>query len=423
MIIFLLLGIFLIIGLPVSFAIGTSSLVFLLTQDTFVTPSIISQRMISGLDSFPLLALPFFLLAGNLMMYGTTPRLMRFANALLGFIKGGLAGVSVIASAFFGAISGSGVATVAAVGSVVTPEMIKKGYGRGFVASLIAGAGVLGMVIPPSMAMVVFGVSAGVSIGDLFLAGIIPGILVSLFLIIFGVLVSKKRNYGGDATRFDFNELLDSFKSALLPMFLPVIILGGVMTGVFTPTESAVVATIYALILAIVVYRELSIKQLFTVFKDSAINSSVILFIIAAATPFGWILTTQQIPNDLATMLTSATTNGIVILLLISIILLIMGTFMETIATIIIMTPILFPIAMQVGIDPIHFGVIMMVNLAIGGVTPPLAVGLFTSAKIAKISVEETFPDVLYVLGVMILSYVIIVIFPVLSLLIPNMFQ
>jgi C4-dicarboxylate transporter, DctM subunit len=423
MIIFLILGVLLIIGVPVSFAIGLSCLVFLFTQDTVVTSSIISQRMISGLDSFPLLALPFFLLAGNLMIYGTTPRLMRFANALLGFIKGGLAGVSVVASAFFGAISGSGVATVAAVGSVVTPEMIKKGYGKGFIASLIAGAGVLGMVIPPSMAMVVFGVSAGVSIGDLFLAGIIPGLLVSLFLIIYGVLISNKRNYGGDATKFDFKELTNSFKSALLPLLLPVIILGGVMSGVFTPTESAVVAVVYAFILAMFVYRELSIKKLFIVLKESAVNSSIILFIIAAATPFGWILTTQQIPNKLAGLITNATTNGVIILLLISLILLIMGTFMETIATIIIMTPILFPIAMQVGIEPIHFGIIMMVNLAIGGVTPPLAVGLFTSAKIANISVEETFPDVLHVLFVMIFAYLIIVLFPILSLWIPGTLQ
>ncbi|UOR11364.1 TRAP transporter large permease [Halobacillus amylolyticus] len=422
MIIFLILGLLLIMGLPVSFAIGLSCLVFIFTQDITVTASIISQRMISGVDSFPLLALPFFLLAGNLMVYGTTPRLMSFANALLGFIKGGLAGVSVVASAFFGAISGSGVATVAAIGSVVTPEMIKKGYGRGFVAPLIAGAGVLGMVIPPSMAMVVFGVSSGVSIGDLFLAGIIPGLLVSVFLIVFGIVISNKRNYGGDAEQFDPKELAVSFKSAILPLLLPIIILGGVMSGIFTPTESAVVAVVYALILATVVYRELPIKKLFSVIKESAVNSSIILFIIAAATPFGWILTTQQIPNQIANVITNATSSGFVILLLISLILLVMGTFMETIATIIIMTPILFPIAMQAGIEPLHFGVIMMVNLAIGGVTPPLAVGLFISAKIADISVEKTFPDVLYVLLVMILSYAVIVLVPALSLWIPSHF-
>ncbi|WP_392455587.1 TRAP transporter large permease [Chryseomicrobium aureum] len=420
MIIFLALAIFLIIGLPVSIAIGMSGVIFLILQDTSVSLSIIPQQMFSGINSFPLLALPFFLLAGNIMVYGTTPRLMRFANALLGFIKGGLAGVAVAASAFFGAISGSGVATVAAIGSVVTPEMIRKGYGRGFIASLIAGAGVLGMVIPPSMAMVVFGVGAGVSIGDLFLAGILPGLFMALLLMIFGVVVSKKRGYGVDTAKFDFKELVNSFFSALLPLLLPVIILGGVMTGIFTPTESAVVAVVYAWILASLVYKELNFKNFLRVLKNSAISSAVILFIIAAATPFGWILTTQQIPNQLAQIITNFSSNDVVILILISLILLIMGTFMETIATIIIMTPILFPIATQAGIDPIHFGVLMMVNLAIGGVTPPLAVGLFTSARIANISIEKTFPDVLYVLAIMIFGYVVIVLFPGLSLWIPN---
>lgn len=422
MIIFLILGVLLIMGLPVSFAIGMSSVIFILIQGGSVSPNIVSQQMYSGLNSFPLLALPFFLLAGHLMMYGTTPRLMRFANALLGFIKGGLAGVSVLASAFFGAISGSGVATVAAVGSIVTPEMIKKGYGRGFTASLIAGSGVLGMVIPPSMAMVVFGVSAGVSIGSLFLAGIIPGIFVSVCLIIFGIVVSRKRNYGGDLKAFDLVELIKSLKAAILPMLLPIIILGGVMSGIFTATESAVVATVYAFILAVFVYKELSFKHLLVVFKESAVSSAIILFIIAAATPFGWVLTTEQIPNKLTNFLTDFTTNSLLILLVISLILLVLGTFMETIATIIIMTPILFPIAVQAGIDPVHFGVLMMVSLAIGGVTPPLAVGLFTSAKIANISIEETFPDVLYVLGIMILSYVVIALIPSLSLWIPSMF-
>lgn len=422
MIIFLILAILLIIGLPVSFAIGLSGVIFLLIQDTTVAPSIISQQMFSGLNSFTLLALPFFLLAGNLMMYGTTPRLMRFANALIGFIKGGLAGVSVVAATFFGAISGSGVATVAAVGSVVTPEMIKKGYGRGFTASLIAGAGVLGMVIPPSLSMVVFGVSAGVSIRDLFMAGIIPGIFVALCLVVFGIIISKRRDYGGEATSFDFKELLISFRGAILPMLLPIIILGGVMTGVFTPTESAVIAVVYAFILSTVVYKELSFKNLIKVFKDSVLSSAIILFIIAAATPFGWVLTTEQIPNALGNLLSNFTSSTFLILVVISLILLIMGTFMETIATIIIMTPILFPIAVSAGIDPVHFGVLMMVNLAIGGVTPPLAVGLFTSAKIAKISIEDTFPDVLYILGIMILAYIIILFVPALSLWIPSLF-
>jgi len=423
MLLFLLLGILLILGMPVGFAIGIACLLFMFIDGGPIASNIVALRMIAGVDSFPLLALPFFMLAGELMQYGTTPRLMRLANALLGFMRGGLAGVAVAASAFFGAISGSGVATVAAVGSIVQPEMIRKGYGKGFSASLVAGAGVLGMVIPPSMAMVVFGVSAGVSIGALFLAGIIPGLLTAGMLIVYGVYISKKRHYGGDAGRFDLHELALAGKQAILPLLLPVIILGGVMTGVFTPTESAVVAVVYAFVLGFFVYREIDLQRLMVSVNRSAVTSAVILFIIAAASPFGWIMTIEQIPDTLANLLTTLTQSVVLQLILISLLLLIMGTFMETIATIIIMTPILTPIATGIGLDPIHFGVLMMMNLAIGGVTPPLAVGLFTSAKICGIQIEDTFPDVLHVLAVMILAYALVLFIPPLALFIPHVFS
>ncbi|WP_110648853.1 TRAP transporter large permease [Salinicola peritrichatus] len=423
MLLFLLLGILLIIGMPVGFAIGIACLLFMFIDGGPIASNIVALKMISGVDSFPLLALPFFMLAGELMQYGTTPRLMRLANALFGFMRGGLAGVAVAASAFFGAISGSGVATVAAVGSIVQPEMIRKGYGRGFSASLVAGAGVLGMVIPPSMAMVVFGVSAGVSIGGLFLAGIIPGLITAVLLIVYGVYISKKRQYGGDAGKFDLHELALAGKQAILPLLLPIIILGGVMTGIFTPTESAVVAVVYAFVLAFFVYREINLKRLMLSVNRSAVTSAVILFIIAAASPFGWIMTIEQIPDTLANLLTTLTQSVALQLVLISLLLLIMGTFMETIATIIIMTPILTPIAISLGLDPIHFGVLMMMNLAIGGVTPPLAVGLFTSAKISGIQIEDTFPDVLHVLAVMILAYALVLFIPPLALFIPHVFS
>ena len=420
MIIFLSLAILLIIGVPVSFAIGLSTVIFTIIEGGAFSTSIVAQRMISGVDSFTLLALPFFILAGNIMLYGVTPRLMRFANSFLGPIKGGLSGVVVVSSAFFGAISGSGVATVASIGTVMTPEMKKQNYGNGFMASLLAGSGVLGMIIPPSMAMVVFGVSSGVSNGDMFLAGIIPGLFTSLLLFIFGLYISKKRNYGLESYHFTLKEFLVSFRYAILPMFLPIIILGGVLSGIFTPTESSVVAVVYAFILAVFVYKDLKFKDIFGVIKNSIITSSVILLIISAASPFGWILTTQRIPEMIASFLMAITSSKIVLLILISILLLILGTFMETMATIIIMTPILFPIALGIGLDPIHFGIIMMLNLAIGGVTPPLAVGLFTSSKIVGITIEETFPDVLYVVGVMILAYLFVLFIPSVSLFIPN---
>jgi C4-dicarboxylate transporter DctM subunit len=408
--------------MPVAFAIGIASMSFLFFVDGPLSANVIALRMISGVDSFPLLALPLFMLAGELMKYGTTPRLMRFANSLFGYMRGGLAGVAVASAAFFGSISGSGVATVAAVGSIVQPEMIKKGYGKGFSASLVAGGGVLGMVIPPSMAMVVYGVSAGVSIGKLFLAGILPGLLTALMLIIYGVVISRRRDYGGGEGVFELRELVVSARKAILPLLLPVIILGGVMTGVFTPTESAVIAVVYAFILAFIVYRELHVKDLLGVVTKSAIISAVILFIISTANPFGWIMSIEQVPNALADALSTLTTNVTIQMLLISLLLLILGTFMETIATIIIMTPILVPVAVSVGLDPVHFGVLMMLNLAIGGVTPPLAVGLFTAAKISNIQIEDTFPDVMYVLAVMIAAYAIVLFNPFLAMLIPNYF-
>lgn len=422
MLLFVFLGVLLILGMPVGFAIGIASMSFLFFVDGSLSANVIALRMISGVDSFPLLALPLFMLAGELMKYGTTPRLMRFANSLFGYMRGGLAGVAVASAAFFGSISGSGVATVAAVGSIVQPEMIKKGYGKGFSASLVAGGGVLGMVIPPSMAMVVYGVSAGVSIGRLFLAGILPGLLTALMLIIYGVVISRRRDYGGGEGVFELRELVVSARKAILPLLLPVIILGGVMTGVFTPTESAVIAVVYAFILAFIVYRELHVKDLLGVVTKSAIISAVILFIISTANPFGWIMSIEQVPNALADALSTLTTNVTIQMLLISLLLLILGTFMETIATIIIMTPILVPVAVSVGLDPVHFGVLMMLNLAIGGVTPPLAVGLFTAAKISNIQIEDTFPDVMYVLAVMIAAYAIVLFNPFLAMLIPNYF-
>lgn len=422
MLIFSLLFLLLIMGLPVGFAIGISGFLFLMLSSGPISPNIVMQKMFSGIDSFPLLALPFFILAGDLMAYGTTPRLMKLANAFLGPVRGGLAGVNVASSAFFGAISGSGVATVAAIGSVVQPEMVKKGYGKGFTASLTAGGGVLGMIIPPSMPMVVFGVTASVSIGGMFLGGIIPGLLTALLLIVFGIWVSRKRKYGDTGAQFSLKECTEAIREASLPIFLPIIILGGVMSGVFTPTESAVVAVVYAFILAMFVYKELRWKDLKAVMTRSAITSAVILFIISAAAPFGWILTMEKIPVLLSGFITGFTDSKVLIMIMISVLLLILGTFMETIAIIIIMTPILFPIATNIGLDPIHFGVIMMLNLAIGGVTPPLAVGLFTSAKIIGIRIEDTFPDVLYVVGIMVLAYLLVLFIPQLTLFIPSMF-
>ncbi|MDK2905407.1 MAG: C4-dicarboxylate transporter, DctM subunit [Eubacteriaceae bacterium] len=323
----------------------------------------------------------------------------------------------------FGAISGSGVATTAAIGGVMGPEMVKKGYGKGFTASILAGAGALGIVILPSLSMVVYGTSGSVSIGDLFLAGIIPGILTVAFLVILAVIIGKKRGYRGAEGRLTAGDRVKIFIDALLPLFMPVIILGGVLSGVITPTESAVIAVVYAFILAMFVYKELKLKDIVNICTSSAISSAIILFIMSTAAPFGWIMATQNIPELIANVLLSISRNPTVIYLLIILLLLFLGTFMETNSTIILLTPILLPLVTSLGMDLIHFGISMILNLAIGGATPPLAVCLFTSTRILKIRVEDTFPDILYVCGTMVLALLLVVLIPQLSLFLPSVLK
>lgn len=422
-VLFITLIITLAIGIPVGFSIGISSMVYLLLQGSLPI-SILSQRMVEGINSFPLMALPLFILSGEIMAYGSTPRLMRLANLILGRIPGGLGAAATAGCGFFGAISGSGVATTAAIGGVMGPEMVKKGYGKGFTASLLAGAGALGIIIPPSLSMVVYGTSGGVSIGNLFLAGFIPGLLTIGFLIILAVFMGKKRNYRGtEDISSRPGAYLRIFIDALLPLFMPVIILGGVLSGIITPTESAVIAVIYAFILAMFVYKELKFNDIINICIKSAISSSIILFIMSTATPFGWIMATQNVPSIFAQVLLSISNNPIIIYLLIALLLLFLGTFMETNSIIILLTPMLLPVVTSLGMDPIHFGIIMILNLAIGGATPPLAVCLFTSTRILGIKVEDTFPDIFYVVGVMVLALLLVVLIPQLSLFLPSILK
>jgi C4-dicarboxylate transporter DctM subunit len=421
LIFFGILAVAIILGVPIGFALAITGLLYLMI-DGAPSLGIVAQRMVSGIDSFTLLALPFFILAGDLMAYGTTQRLMNLANAFLGQIRGGLAVSAVAASAFFGAISGSGVATSAAVGSLMEPEMVKKGYSKGFTASLLAGTGALGIVIPPSLSMVVYGVAAETSIGDLFLAGFIPGLLTCLFLAVYSIYRATKDNIPRERP-MSLKEKGSAIKNGILPLLMPVIIMGGVMSGIFTPTESAVVAVVYAFILARFVYKELDMKKLVQVVIKSAKSSAVLLFIIAASTPFGWVMSVEQIPQTITKWMFSITSNDIIMMLLILFLILLLGTFMETITIIIIITPILLPVVQQMGMDLIHFGVIMMVGLAIGGATPPLAVNLFVTTRIIGIKQEDTFPEIIYICLVMTAALVVIAFVPGLSLWLPSLFK
>ena len=416
---FIIFAVCLLIGIPVGFSIGISSTAFLVLGSGIPT-HIVIQKMVDGINSFSYLALPLFVLSGSIMVYGSTPRLMRLANLLLGRLPGGLGAAGSLACGFFGAISGSGVATTASIGAIVGPEMVDQGYEKGFTASLIAAAGTLGLVIPPSVCMVVYAQNASVSIGSMFLAGFIPGFLAVFLLGSLSVIVALRRNYKGRRVHANsFREVVRIVLDALLPLLMPVIILGGVLSGIFTPTESATVATVYAFVLAKFVYREMSWKQLYHTLVDSVRASAAILFIIAAATPFGWVLTMKNVTSIVSNAVLSAIHSPALIYLAIVIILCILGTFMESFTIIILTTPIFLPIIQSIGVNPIAYGIVLMFCICIGGVTPPLAVCLFTSCRILKMRIEETIPDVFLVIGVLFVVTLILMFVPQISLFLP----
>lgn len=417
---FITLALCLVMGVPVSFSIGISCMVFLLSNG-YPPLGILVQRMVGGAQSFTMMSLPMFVFAGALMAYGSTPRLMRLANMLLGRMPGGLGAAAMATCGFFGAVSGSGVASTAAIGSIMGPEMIKQGYSRGITAGLLAAGGTMASIIPPSIVMVVYSASANVSIGDMFLAGFIPGVITILALITLNCVIAKKRGTQNLAHNYTSKEKVAIWLDALLPLVTPVIILGGVLSGILTATEASVIAALYAFLLAVFVYKEINLKKFVKVACESVVSSSIILFIIAAATPFGWIMATQNIPQMFTTALLTLTSNPYVILGIFFVLLLILGCFMETICIIILMTPILLPIAKQMGLEPVHFGIVMLMNLAVGGCTPPLSVCLFTSCRILKMRIEESFPDMWYVLIVVTLCALLALVWPDLSMFLVNL--
>lgn len=372
----------LIVGLPIAIALLIAS-GFSLVLFTDTSLIVLVQRIFVSLDSFSLMALPFFMIAGGLLEKGgVSKRIVNFANSIVGGLPGGLAIVTFVAAAFFGAISGSSTATVVAIGAIVIPTMIKEGYDLKFSLTTVAAAGILGTIIPPSIPMVTYGVATGASIGDLFVGGVIPGLLLTSLMSIYAYLYGKK-NLTIDF-KFSWNNVWKSFIDAIWALFMPIIIIGGIYTGIFTPTESAAVACLYGLIVGYFVYKELNSKVLQEIIQGAVINSSMIMFIVGAAAAFGFVMTKAMIPIKLSKFIVSLTDDAIILLILINILLLIIGTFMETNAAILIVAPIFLPIIQQMGIDPVHFGVIMIVNLSIGMITPPLGVNLFVAAKLRE---------------------------------------
>lgn len=411
---------FLVLGVPIAFVLGLTSLVGLLYSGS-IPLLIIPKQMFSGADSFPLLAVPFFILAGNLMNQGgLTKRLIDFCNILVGYVRGGLAMVNIVASMFFAGITGAAVADTSALGTTLIPAMVKKKYDRDFSAAVTAASSTVGPIIPPSIPLVILGTVGELSIGALFLAGVIPGILVGFSLLAVAYGISVKRDFPKEKMQ-SLKAFFLGLKDAFLALLMPVIIMGGILGGIFTPTEAAVIAVVYALFINFLIYREMKWRQLPRIMIDSMVTTGIIMLVIANSAIFGWILANERIPQAVAEIFLSVSTNKWVILLLINIFLLFIGTFMETTASLIILTPILLPLAIQVGIDPIHFGLVMVLNLVIGLITPPLGVCLFIACSIAKISLEQIIKAILPFLIAAIAVLFVVTYIPELTLWIPRM--
>ena len=375
------------LGAPIAIAIGLTVVVVLSSND--ISLLVVPQRMFAGADSFPLVAVPFFILAGDIMAKGkVSEKMVQFADSLLGFVKGGLWVVAVLASMFFAAISGSGAATTAAVGTPLLPELKKKGYEPAFSAALIASGGCIGVIIPPSVPMVLYCVMADQSVARLFLNGFIPGAMMGAILIAIGLFVAYKNNYPNGAP-FSLSNIALTFRGAIWGLATPLIILGGIFSGYFTPSEAAVVAVDYALLVSIFVYRDMGWRQIIDIFMRSAITMSIIMFIIATSTAMGWIMANWQIPKIIAENILAVSNNKYVLFLLINIVVFIAGFFMETASALILLTPVFLPLIQQLGIDLIHFGVVMVLGLSIGMVTPPVAINLYVASTISGLSIEK----------------------------------
>jgi C4-dicarboxylate transporter, DctM subunit len=412
-----MLGLFA-LSVPIAFALGLAALPYFLEKKLPLIA--IPQVIFDSLDSFVLLAVPLYVLAGRLMMTGgVARRLVEFAVSLVGVLRGGLAAATVLTSMLFATISGSSAATAAAIGSTLIPEMEKKGYPRPFAAAVVASSGELGVIIPPSVPMVIYAVITGLSITDLFLAGILPGLLIGFSLIIAIVIVSTLKGYG-ERDAFTLRTYVlgigAATKRASLSLVMPFIILGGIYGGVFTPTEAAVVAVAYALILGCFVYREIAFRDLPKIFAESAFTSAVVMVIVGFAFVFAYAMALMQAPQQIAGAIRGVSSDPMVFLLIVNLFLFVVGMFMETFAALIILAPVLAPVATQLGIDPVHFGLIMIVNLAIGMVTPPVGVNLFVACGIANVTMEQLMRPLLVFLGVLIVNMLIITYVPWLSL-------
>ncbi|MCR5813884.1 MAG: TRAP transporter large permease [Desulfovibrio sp.] len=382
---------------------------------------VVVQRMFTSVDSFSFMAVPFFMLAGAFMADGgVTRRIVDFSMALVGALAGGLALVVAVAGMFFAALSGSSAATTAAIGASMIDEMERRGYPRSFAAAVVASGGTVGIVIPPSITMVVYGAIANTSIADLFIAGFAPGILMGVSMCVVSWVISKKNGYKGEGT-LSIKRIIKSFFECFWALMMPVIILGGIYSGIFTPTEAAAVAAVYGAFVGFFVYKELKLKHLPKTLLSAAYNTTMIMFVVGAANLFGWILTNAQVPHMLAQSFATLTDSPLVFLMLVNVLLLFIGTLINASAAVVILTPILLPVALGLGIDPMFFGVLMVVNLAIGCITPPVGLDLFVVSSITGVSIDKVTAKVMPYLIMLLVDLVLLTYFPSIITFLPKL--
>ena len=411
---YVLLGVFLgltLLGVPVAFTLALSVatiLVFFIDKPLVM----VTQIMFSGIDSFSFMAVPFFMLAGSFMSAGgVTQRLVNFSQSLVGSFRGGLAQTVSVSGCFFAAISGSSAATTAALGSTMVEAMDKKGYGREWATGVVASSGVVGIVIPPSITMVVFGVIGNVSIGDMFVGGFIPGAMMGGSMMLVSWYMAKKRGIQPDG-QFSLARVAVAFKESFFALLTPVIIIGGIYGGIFTPTEAAAVTVVYGIFVGLFIYKELKFSDFPKIIFQAVIGTTMIMLLVGAANVFGWMLTNLMIPHRLGEFVVSLTSSPIMFLMAMNVLLLIAGTMVNASAAVVILTPIFLPVAITLGIDPLFFGVLMVVNLAIGCITPPVGLDLFVASAICKVPIEKVMKASLPYLYALLVTLVVLTMFP-----------